>query len=136
MNSGIHDPMPNSRGEIITSIDYERINYWMAKDAEFSRPVLKLLGKFLHRKSFTLEVHGYHDLIYSGLSGFFPLDPILETAAKRNRKAKLAKLAEEAEAAAKAATEEESSVDSETDLNSVTADMSSSDHKQTEASTS
>ena len=128
--------MPNSRGEIITSIDYERINYWMAKDAEFSRPVLKLLGKFLQRKIFTLKVHSSNDLVLSGLSGFFPLDPILETVAKRNRKAKLAKLAEEAEAAAKAAAEEESSVDSQADLNSVTTDMSSSDHKQTEASAS
>ncbi|CAG9864300.1 unnamed protein product [Phyllotreta striolata] len=61
---GTHDPIANENNEKLTSLNYERIRYWLSQGATTSRPVQELLG----------------------LAGFFPIHPRSYMTAWRNRK--------------------------------------------------
>ncbi|KAK6180343.1 hypothetical protein SNE40_012514 [Patella caerulea] len=61
---GTYDPMPNMFNEKLVSVNFERIQYWLGKKAEISRPVEHLLG----------------------LCGFLPIHPTSYLEATRNRK--------------------------------------------------
>ncbi|KAM6184845.1 small ribosomal subunit protein bS16m [Rhynchocyon petersi] len=61
---GSYDPLPNSHGEKIVALNLERIRHWIGCGAHLSKPVEKLLG----------------------LSGFFPLHPMMITNAERLRR--------------------------------------------------
>ncbi|XP_038629253.1 28S ribosomal protein S16, mitochondrial [Scyliorhinus canicula] len=58
---GTYDPMPNIFNEKLVSLNFERIKYWLACGAHMTKPVEKILG----------------------LSGFFPLHPMMVTRAER-----------------------------------------------------
>ncbi|XP_045144198.1 28S ribosomal protein S16, mitochondrial-like [Echinops telfairi] len=58
---GSYDPLPNSHGEKIVALNLERIRHWIGCAAHLSKLVEKLLG----------------------LSGFFPLNPMMITGAER-----------------------------------------------------
>ncbi|XP_020712536.2 probable 28S ribosomal protein S16, mitochondrial [Athalia rosae] len=73
---GTFDPMANSHNEKLVSLNFERIQFWIAKGASISTPVAELIG----------------------LCGFFPIHPRSYMTAWRNRQA--------AEAAANAAAAE------------------------------
>ncbi|CAH1101229.1 unnamed protein product [Psylliodes chrysocephalus] len=60
---GTHDPIPNEYNEKLTSLNFERIRYWLTQGASASRPVQELLG----------------------LAGFFPIHPRSYMTAWRNR---------------------------------------------------
>ncbi|CAH1999786.1 unnamed protein product [Acanthoscelides obtectus] len=62
---GTFDPMPNEHNEKLTSLNYERIRYWIGNGAHVSQPVEQLLG----------------------LAGFFPIHPTSYMTAWRNRRA-------------------------------------------------
>nr|XP_055180926.1 28S ribosomal protein S16, mitochondrial isoform X2 [Nyctereutes procyonoides] len=61
---GSYDPLPNSHGEKIVALNLERIRHWIGCGAHLSKPVERLLG----------------------LSGFFPLHPMMITNAERLRR--------------------------------------------------
>ncbi|XP_060498431.2 small ribosomal subunit protein bS16m isoform X1 [Panthera onca] len=61
---GSYDPLPNSHGEKIVALNLDRIRHWIGCGAHLSKPVEKLLG----------------------LSGFFPLHPMMITNAERLRR--------------------------------------------------
>lgn len=61
---GVYDPIPNVYNEKLVSFNYERIQYWLTKGAQVSKPVAELLG----------------------LAGFFPIHPRTYMRAWRNRK--------------------------------------------------
>lgn len=61
---GSYDPMPNSHGEKLVALNLDRIRHWIGCGAHLSKPVEKLLG----------------------LSGFFPLHPMVITNAERLRR--------------------------------------------------
>nr|XP_044612959.1 28S ribosomal protein S16, mitochondrial isoform X1 [Equus asinus] len=61
---GSYDPLPNSHGEKLVALNLERIRHWIGCGAHLSEPVEKLLG----------------------LSGFFPLHPMVITNAERLRR--------------------------------------------------
>ncbi|XP_058399195.1 small ribosomal subunit protein bS16m [Diceros bicornis minor] len=61
---GSYDPLPNSHGEKLVALNLERIRHWIGCGAHLSKPVEKLLG----------------------LSGFFPLHPMMITNAERLRR--------------------------------------------------
>ncbi|XP_007539466.2 small ribosomal subunit protein bS16m [Erinaceus europaeus] len=61
---GSYDPLPNSCGEKLVALNLERIRHWIGCGAHLSKPVEKLLG----------------------LSGFFPLHPMIITNAERLRR--------------------------------------------------
>lgn len=50
---GTYDPMPNKFDQLMISLNYERIRFWVGNGAHVTRPVSELLG----------------------LSGFFPIYP-------------------------------------------------------------
>lgn len=75
---GTYDPIPNTNNEKLVSLNFERIQYWIAKGAHMSTPVAELLG----------------------LCGFYPKHPRSYMTAWRNREA--------AAKAAAADTEQES----------------------------
>nr|KAF6425361.1 mitochondrial ribosomal protein S16 [Molossus molossus] len=61
---GSYDPLPNSHGEKLVALNLDRIRHWIGCGAHLSKPVEKLLG----------------------LSGFFPLHPMVITNAERLRR--------------------------------------------------
>ena len=61
---GTYDPIPNVHNEKLVSFNFERIQYWIAKGAQVSRPAAELLG----------------------LAGFLPIHPRMYMKAWRNRK--------------------------------------------------
>lgn len=61
---GSYDPLPNSHGEKLVALNLDRIRHWIGCGAHLSKPVEKLLG----------------------LSGFFPLHPMMITNAERLRR--------------------------------------------------
>lgn len=60
---GTHDPLPNENNEKLTSLNFERIRYWLSNGATASNPVLELMG----------------------LAGFYPIHPRSYMTAWRNR---------------------------------------------------
>ncbi|XP_068598863.1 small ribosomal subunit protein bS16m [Brachionichthys hirsutus] len=60
---GSYDPLPNLYNEKLVSFNYDRLKHWLACGAHPTLPVAKLLG----------------------LAGFFPLHPMMITAAERKR---------------------------------------------------
>jgi len=42
---GSYDPLPNKHNEKMVAINYERLRYWISKNAKPSRTVAELLGK-------------------------------------------------------------------------------------------
>ena len=42
---GTYDPMPNSHGQILVGLNFDRIKYWISKGAVPSKHVDQLLGK-------------------------------------------------------------------------------------------
>ncbi|XP_039314932.1 probable 28S ribosomal protein S16, mitochondrial isoform X3 [Solenopsis invicta] len=62
---GVYDPLPNVYNEKLVSFNYERIQYWLARRAQVSKPVADLLG----------------------LAGYLPVHPRTYMRAWRNRKA-------------------------------------------------
>ncbi|XP_072387047.1 small ribosomal subunit protein bS16m [Diabrotica undecimpunctata] len=78
---GTHDPFPNEHNEKLTSLNFERIRYWLTHGAIATNPVLELLG----------------------LAGFYPIHPRSYMTAWRNREK-----AKEALEAAKETKEEKS----------------------------
>ncbi|XP_015520946.1 small ribosomal subunit protein bS16m [Neodiprion pinetum] len=85
---GTFDEVVNERNEKLVSLNFERIQYWIANGAQMSKPVAELLG----------------------LSGFFPIHPRSYMLAWRNRQAADA---EAAAAAAAAATAESAKQETE-----------------------
>lgn len=61
---GVYDPIPNVHNEKLVSFNYERIQYWIAKDAQISPAVASLLG----------------------LAGFLPVHPSTYMKAWRTRR--------------------------------------------------
>ena len=61
---GTYDPIPNVHNEKLISFNFERIQYWLTKGAQVSKPVADLLG----------------------LAGFLPVHPRTYMRAWRNRK--------------------------------------------------
>lgn len=61
---GSFDPLPNSNGEKLVALNLNRIRYWIGCGAHLSKPMEKLLG----------------------LSGFYPLHPMMITNAERLRR--------------------------------------------------
>ncbi|XP_054857486.1 28S ribosomal protein S16, mitochondrial [Eublepharis macularius] len=61
---GCYDPLPNDHGEKIVGLNIERLKYWIASGAQYTKPLQKLLG----------------------LAGFFPLHPMTITNAERIKK--------------------------------------------------
>lgn len=61
---GTYDPIPNIYNEKLVSFNFERIQYWLTKGAQVSKPVASLLG----------------------LAGFLPVHPRTYIRAWRNRK--------------------------------------------------
>uniref|UniRef100_D4A7X1 Small ribosomal subunit protein bS16m n=1 Tax=Rattus norvegicus TaxID=10116 RepID=D4A7X1_RAT len=61
---GSYDPLPNSHGEKLVALNLDRIRHWIGCGAQLSKPMEKLLG----------------------LSGFFPLHPMMITNAERLRR--------------------------------------------------
>ncbi|XP_016012424.1 28S ribosomal protein S16, mitochondrial [Rousettus aegyptiacus] len=61
---GSYDPLPNTHGEKLVALNLDRIRHWIGCGAHLSKPVEKLLG----------------------LSGFFPLHPMMITNAERLRR--------------------------------------------------
>lgn len=61
---GSYDPLPNSHGEKLVALNLDRIRHWLGCGAQLSKPMEKLLG----------------------LSGFFPLHPMMITNAERLRR--------------------------------------------------
>ncbi|XP_038287918.1 28S ribosomal protein S16, mitochondrial-like [Canis lupus familiaris] len=61
---GSYNPLPNSHGEKIIALNLEWIRHWIGCGAHLSKPVARLLG----------------------LSGFFPLHPMMITNAERLRR--------------------------------------------------
>ncbi|XP_024416795.1 small ribosomal subunit protein bS16m [Desmodus rotundus] len=61
---GSYDPLPNSHGEKLVALNLDRIRHWIGCGAHLTKPVEKLLG----------------------LSGFFPLHPMMITSAERLRR--------------------------------------------------
>ena len=61
---GSYDPLPNSHGEKLVALNLDRIRHWIGCGAHLSKPMEKLLG----------------------LSGFFPLHPMMITNAERLRR--------------------------------------------------
>jgi len=49
---GSYDPMPNKRNEKMVAINYERLRYWISKNARPSRATAELFGNkqrwFIH----------------------------------------------------------------------------------------
>ena len=45
---GSYDPLPNKHNEKMVAINYERVRYWISKNAKPSRPVAELLGNRDH----------------------------------------------------------------------------------------
>lgn len=41
---GTFDPMPNADNEKLVAVNFERLRFWMAQGARFSKPVARLLG--------------------------------------------------------------------------------------------
>lgn len=70
---GVYDPIPNVYNEKLVSFNYERIQYWLTKGAQVSKPVANLLG----------------------LAGFLPVHPKTYIRAWRNRKIKKESAAKE-----------------------------------------
>ncbi|XP_018563368.1 probable 28S ribosomal protein S16, mitochondrial [Anoplophora glabripennis] len=62
---GTYDPLPNQYNEKLTSLNFERIRYWIGNGATVSKPVEQLLG----------------------LAGFLPIHPNSYMVAWRNRRA-------------------------------------------------
>ncbi|EFN69587.1 Probable 28S ribosomal protein S16, mitochondrial [Camponotus floridanus] len=60
---GTYDPIPNIYNEKLVSFNFERIQYWLTKGAQVSKPVADLLG----------------------LAGFLPVHPKTYMRAWRNR---------------------------------------------------
>ncbi|KAG8227085.1 hypothetical protein J437_LFUL007422 [Ladona fulva] len=60
---GSYDPLPNVNNEKLVALNFDRIRYWMANGARFSKPLEELLG----------------------LAGFLPLHPRTVLNAWRNR---------------------------------------------------
>ncbi|XP_064620682.1 small ribosomal subunit protein bS16m-like [Lineus longissimus] len=60
---GTYDTLPNKNSEILVSLNFERIRYWLGRGAIPSKPVKELFG----------------------LAGFFPIHPMTFIKAKRNR---------------------------------------------------
>lgn len=75
---GTFDPMTNIHNEKLVSVNFERIQHWIALGAHLSKPVAELLG----------------------LCGFYPIHPRSYMTAWRNRLATDAANAAAAEAAA------------------------------------
>ena len=61
---GFYDPMTNSHGEKLVALNLDRIQHWIGCGAHITKPVEELLG----------------------LSGFFPLHPMVITNAERLRR--------------------------------------------------
>lgn len=61
---GSFDPLPNSNGEKLVALNLDRIRHWIGCGAHLSKPMEKLLG----------------------LSGFYPLHPMMITNAERLRR--------------------------------------------------
>ncbi|XP_051030436.1 28S ribosomal protein S16, mitochondrial [Phodopus roborovskii] len=61
---GSYDPLPNSNGEKLVALNLDRIRHWIGCGAHLSKPMEKLLG----------------------LSGFYPLHPMMITNAERLRR--------------------------------------------------
>ncbi|XP_076639610.1 mitochondrial ribosomal protein S16 [Colletes latitarsis] len=61
---GSYDPMPNKYNEKLIALNFERIQYWMGKGVNISKPVAELLG----------------------LAGFLPIHPRTYMTAWRNRR--------------------------------------------------
>lgn len=81
---GTYDPMPNVYNEKLVAINFERVQFWIARGAQPSRPVSMLLG----------------------LSGFYPINPVSVVIARRARLLAAKKAQEAADAAAQAELEE------------------------------
>ncbi|XP_029157992.1 probable 28S ribosomal protein S16, mitochondrial [Nylanderia fulva] len=81
---GVYDPIPNVYNEKLVSFNYERIQYWVAKGAQVSKPVADLLG----------------------LAGFLPIHPTTYMRAWRNRRIKKKSAAEESISEEQAAVSE------------------------------
>jgi len=47
---GSFDPLPNKHNEKLVAINYERLRYWLSKNAKPSHAIAQLLGE--HRGSF------------------------------------------------------------------------------------
>ncbi|XP_043256114.1 probable 28S ribosomal protein S16, mitochondrial [Colletes gigas] len=61
---GSYDPMPNKYNEKLIALNFERIQHWMGKGVDISKPVAELLG----------------------LAGFLPVHPRTYMTAWRNRR--------------------------------------------------
>lgn len=75
---GTYEPMKNENNEVLIALNFDRIQFWMAKGARPSQPVAKLLG----------------------LSGFLPIHPMTYITAQRNRNAAVAGMTEVTDSAA------------------------------------
>lgn len=87
---GSYDPLPNKYNEKMVAINYERLRYWISRNAKLSHTVAELLG----------------------LCGFLPIYPQTVMSSKRNRAAAAKKQAE----LDKQKSDEQTTADSELNL--------------------
>jgi len=52
---GSYDPMPNKHNEKMVAINYERLRYWISKNAKPSRSAAELLGNRYHLVMHTVD---------------------------------------------------------------------------------
>lgn len=86
---GTYDPMPNEFNEKLVAINFEKLHRWINLGALPTKSVAMLLGRYtthLVSSFFWLKYFIFGHCSILGLAGFFPLHPMTQLAAMRNKK--------------------------------------------------